>query len=384
VHKVIADIYERLPRRLQEAALEVHGVGVRRRANVMARICEGIRHTEVWTLEEQVVYTNSRLRVTLTDAIQEVPRYQHMRHLLAPLRDDKVPPLAILAQLPIVSKAEVSDSPDAFRSSRYRGPFLLKAQTSGTTGTPLGMWFTRRGKLLADALWHRRAIWTGYQPNDWVARIVGDPIVPMGRGAHEAPIRVSHTARRVYVSSFHLTEKSAPMVLRTLNDIRPSFIMGYPSALAYLAQIGLMTVGLEWRPRAIFYSSEPLLPHQGSVLRDYFDCPIRGLYGMAERVLSAAECPEGNFHLGLCDGYLEGQFDGSGNENNAVVTGLANPAMPLLRYQLDDSLQVRPGIACRCGRTLPVIEAVMNRRGDMVSTIAGMQIPAPAEKQTAS
>jgi phenylacetate-CoA ligase len=154
--------------------------------------------------------------------------------------------------------------------------------------------------------------------------------------------------------------------------------MGYPSALAYLAQIGLMTVGLEWRPRAIFYSSEPLLPHQGSVLRDYFDCPIRGLYGMAERVLSAAECPEGNFHLGLCDGYLEGQFDGSGNENNAVVTGLANPAMPLLRYQLDDSLQVRPGIACRCGRTLPVIEAVMNRRGDMVSTIAGMQIPAPA------
>ena len=318
----------------------------------------------------------NRLCEVLRHALVSVPRYASLRHLVPELTPDPQVMEEMLLEFPVVSREEISADPQAFRSSDP-SVSARRVMTSGTTGSPTTVWIDLLTRTVGDALGWRRTMWAGYEPGDCIARLVGDRAVPLSQPHPARPFRLSRTDRRLYLSTYHLDESTAIAMARELARLKPEFLMGYPSALEALACLARDSVDLsEWRPKAVLFSSEPLLEHQRHTIEHWVAAPIRGFYGCAERVVSAAECEHGQYHLSLVDGYIEGQFSGMSQGTAPRPTSLLNRAMPLIRYELDDDLRILHSVACSCGRTLPVIARVLTKMEDCISTPTGRRIGA--------
>jgi phenylacetate-CoA ligase len=372
---IARQIYDRLPPTGQNVALSLYGVNNRRRRRRWMPIIAALHDSEHWPEDRQREYVGDRLRRLLVDAVRQVPRYESLRPRLAEIEDPANDVFELLALFPPVSREEVLADQDAFLSRAFDRRRLTKTLSSGTTGTPFATWMEPEVFLTNDALGWRRTLWAGYQPGDWIARLVGDPVIPLSIRDPRPAYRVSWTDRRLYFSAYHLDESTAQRIADCLVARRPAFLMGYPSALDALFRFcGGRTDLSAWHPRAVLYSSEPLYEHQLETIRAVIDAPMRGWYSSAERVISAGECEEGQYHLSLVDGYVEGQFAELPVHQPARITGLLNRAMPLIRYELGDTVVPLPGQSCACGRTLPLIDRVLTKVEDSLRTPSGREI----------
>lgn len=369
-------LYDLAPNGAQTVALNALGLWQRRRWAAAGRLAESLSITERWSREQQRAYVDRRLRVVLLHAVEFVPRYRAFRRLERHLEDPSSDVFALLAEFPFVTRADVAERPTEYLSQAFRPNGLRVNATSGTTGSPLHIWVEPAVERVNDGLIRRRDLWAGYRRGDWIARLVGDPVVPLERSVG-APYRVSVTDRRVYLSTYHLSRETAPEFAQVLSRRRPSFLMGYPSALEALSRWADVDLG-EWRPKAVLFSSEPMLDHQREVIQSFVNAPLRGFYGSAERVVSAAQCEAGTYHLSLVDGYVEHQFDVSSPSSVSgaatPVTTLLNRAMPLIRYELGDTLNCTGDATCPCGRTLPMLSPVLTKAEDVVETPSGRLI----------
>jgi len=205
---------------------------------------------------------------------------------------------------------------------------------------------------------------------------VGDRIIPLRATAPTTVSITSFVDRRLYLSAYHLSSGNVGLYVEALRQCKPAFVMGYPSVLHALCSLyGRRVATRDWHPKAVLYSSEPLLDHQREMLEAAFAAECRGYYGCAERVLSATQCDHGTYHLSLLDGYLEGQFtSSSGDRQRALATTLTNMGMPLIRYEIGDMLEPLGWVGCSCGRTLPAISPVVTKSEDSICTPSGRAI----------
>jgi len=331
--------------------------------------------TEQMEREEQQRYVAKRLRFILTHTIETVPRYESLRPLIRQLDDPTTDVYSILLEFPAITREEVLTDSAAFRSRKPGGGRVVTTVTSGTTGTPFTTWMDIDTFYISDALAWRRNLWSGCRPGDWIARLVGDPVVPLTEIHPKNPWRISWVDRRLYLSTFHLNRETAQEYLDILDNIRPPFLMGYPSSLEILARFCIEANRMpKWRLRSVWFSSEPMFEHQREVITHVFRAPIRGFYGSAERIISAAECETGSYHFSLVDGYMEGQFGRLEMSEPAIITTLINRFMPLIRFKLGDAIQARPDARCSCGRTLPVMDPVVTKHEDWVETPSGRRV----------
>lgn len=365
--------YDLLPRPLQTAALNAYGLRNQAGAARHERFLRQIAPSEMWTGAQQREYVANRLRGLLEHAVDHVPRYRGLRHLLPDLRGSDADVMAVLGQFPRVTRAEILADSSAFLSNAFGRRELVATVTSGTTGTPMKTFLERHALDAGDALWWRRALWAGYERGDWTARLVGDHVVALSETAPSRPYRLSLVDRRIYLSTFHLDERTAGAIKELLQERKPAFLQGYPSALAALASLA-GPCDTAWQPKAVLYSSEPMYSHQREAIAAFVEAPVRGLYGCAERIVSAAECTHGGLHLSVIDGYVEGQFGDACDARPALITGLLSRAMPLIRFELGDTLAFRRDSHCPCGRTLPLLDPVVTKVEDSVHTGSGRVI----------
>jgi len=362
-------VYDRLPRFGRFIALNVFGFRTRIRMRMWDRYIKELAYTEHLSPDEQLVFVEDRLRVILAHALKTVPRYHRFKYLLNEVHKGNV--FAALNEFPVITRQEVLDNPDLFRSDDPGPGKIIKTVTSGTTGTPFTTWMHYKSFELSDAMSWRRNLWSGYRRGDWIARLVGDPIVPFSEHHPRKPWQISYTDKRLYLSTYHLNQETACAYLDILEKRQPAFIMGYPSALEILAAFSLdADRELAWRPRAVWFSSEPMFDHQFEIISKVFKAPILGYYGSAERILTAAQCEAGKYHISLFDGYMEGQFGVLQSRSPARLTSLVNRVMPLIRFELGDELTISDEV-CSCGRTLPVIEPVITKYEDCILTPSG-------------
>ena len=364
-------IYDSSGRALRVLYVNAYGLRNNSRCRQWERLLQKIEYTERLDREAQIRLVRDRLRKIIGFAINNVPYYKKFSSLGKDLNALNV--YKILEELPVVGKEDINREPGAFLSLSH-GDYLT-SRTSGTTGTPLYVHMDSYTFLLGDALWWRRTRWADFERGEWIARLVGDPIIPLRVKEPKKPWIISVLDRRIYLSTFHLSMDAAIRIGELLNRKRPAYIMGYPSSLEilgnYLDESGFE---IQWRPKNILFSSEPMYTHQEKVIKRVFKSDVRGLYGSGEKVISAAQCAEGTYHLSLVDGYLEGQFGIMENRQPGLVTTLTNKVMPLIRYEIGDVIKAEPSFSCRCGRTLPVIDPVITKQEDWVITPSGRKI----------
>ena len=102
-----------------------------------------------------------------------------------------------------------------------------------------------------------------------------------------------------------------------------------------------------------------------------FECPVVDEYGASEALSIAYGCSEGWLHVNADWVVLEPvdrdhrPTPPGETSHTVLLTNLANRVQPLVRYDLGDSITVKPE-PCACGSPLPAIQ-VEGRRDDIVS-----------------
>jgi phenylacetate-CoA ligase len=153
----------------------------------------------------------------------------------------------------------------------------------------------------------------------------------------------------------------------------------YPSSAFALARF-LESRNEHLPLRAVMTTGEPLLSVEREVIEERFQTRAYDSYGQAERVAFSSECEEHNGHHIFPEYAITEVVDEAGEALPAgrfgelVGTGLHNYAMPLIRYACGDAA-VLSDRSCPCGRTLPIIEGVVSRVGDLIVTPDGRTLP---------
>ncbi len=159
-----------------------------------------------------------------------------------------------------------------------------------------------------------------------------------------------------------------------LDAFDPTIIAAYPSALELLA--AEQEEGrLHLRPILTEIAGESVRAETTARMADAFRCKIRNTYGASEFLFFAMSCDHGWLHV--CSDWIilepvDEQFHPTppGESSYTVlITNLANRIQPIIRYDLGDSVVVRPD-PCPCGSHLPAIR-VAGRCDDVLRLRAG-------------
>ncbi len=154
-----------------------------------------------------------------------------------------------------------------------------------------------------------------------------------------------------------------------LNTIQPRFVAAYPSVLQCLADEQVQG-RLDIAPTLLWSGGEALSPVARQHIVSTFNCSLMNDYGASECMSLAFECPHGRMHLNA-DWVVLQAVDKHGRpvppgrpSHTSLLTNLANPIQPLIRYDLGDSITeyVDP---CPCGCLRPSF-SVSGRADDVL------------------
>lgn len=361
-------LYHRLPYPARCLAASLHGLRLRRfrYGPETPRLVEEALEREAWSAAAWRRYQDEHLGRLLERAVTRVPYYREL------WRGRPRAEWEELENWPVLEKETVRQNPRAFLAEDCQLRRMVEEHTSGSTGTPLTLWWSRetarRWYALVEA---RLRLWHGVSRRDRWA-ILGGQLVASAE-ATRPPFWVWNAAlRQLYLSSYHLAPAHVAAYLGAIARHRVVYLMGYPSAMAALARL-TQDAGLEApRLRVALSNAEPLDERQRGAIEAVFGGPVRDSYGNAELAAAASECASGTLHLWPEAAIVEVP-DGDGR---LIATGLLNTDMPLIRYEIGDRVAVAPkgASACACGRLLPALRAVEGRLDDVVRTPDGRRI----------
>jgi phenylacetate-CoA ligase len=253
-------------------------------------------------------------------------------------------------------------------------------ESSGTAGTPTPSFYTERDWVDVVERYSRK--WPGISPEDVFLVRTPYALMMTGHMAHSA-------ARACGATVVPGDNRSAAMpysrVVRVLHDlgVTLTWSMATETLLwAAAARSAGLDPGRDFpNLRALFVGGEPMTSARRRRISEVWGVPVVEDYGSTETGGLAGDCRAGRLHLWADRAIFEVydpqagaiRADGAGQ---LVVTPLNREAMPLIRYNLEDEVEVSYG-ECECGWRLPTVR-VRGRfgRGHCVSgvTIAQHQL----------
>ena len=311
------------------------------------------------------------LRGTVLHAMMSVPYYQHS------FQEAGVTPVSFkgpedIRRLPILTKTALREHADALLSRDYRGPLSSKT-TGGSTGEAVTIIKDRTVTAYARGAMWRNYAWWGIDIGDRQGRFWGVPITSSQRFKYKIVDRLSN---RIRFSSFNFSDDDLLAYYQRLKRFRPHYLYGYAS-MTYEFAAFIRRHSLEFSVPLAVTTAEILYPHQRDLIQEVLHCQTVNEYGCGEVGPLACECPEGRMHLMADYLYIEilkedGSPAGPGEIGEMVITELHSRAMPLIRYQIMDYVEVGDE-RCPCGRGLPLIRQVIGRQYDYLFSPSGQR-----------
>lgn len=339
-----------------------------------------LEKTQWWSPAELTELQNEKLRSLVKHVYKNVPYYRKVfdERRLTP-KDIKT--VDDLSKLPILTKTDVRRNYKELHSADFAKRRVKAGATGGSTGVSLQYYFDQDAWDIDWACHYRGWGHAGYKYGDKLALLFGYSLVP------DQPMSLSkrlrfQLERSLPLSAVHLSDEVMEEYVEILTKYCPSFIRGYASALfvfaSYLNRKGITSI----RPRAVFSTSEMLLPHFRQTIEEAFACEVFDGYGCRDGGANAMECAE---HTGLhisvermiMEFLMDGENVSPGQIGEITLTDLHNYAMPFIRYQPEDAgrLAEEP---CPCGRGLPLMEPPQGRTSDIMTFGNGITLSAPA------
>ena len=370
MHAWIENVYHQSPLSIQNTLVTLYGLKLRREryGKESSHFLRALRQSERFTEDQHREYQERQFVRLARHSIETVPYYRSWAKREGALSED-IKRLSDLRHFPIVDKATLKSRANDFVSDSYVQKRLVRLETSGTSGSPVPVFCDSQVRTHHYAFFSRLREWFGVNRGARRATLFGRIIMPPDR--NRSPFwRWDFANNNLLMSSYHLSESNLPDYYEQLRKAAPDEIIGYPSSLYQIANF-IQKRGLApLKVKVVFATAETLFPYQREAIEKAFRAPLINQYGCTEMAFFASQCEHGVMHFHPEHGITEVvRGDGeeyAGAEGSLVVTGLLNPVMPLIRYDIGDVVELGPEGTCSCGRSFPRIARLIGRVDDTV------------------
>ncbi|MFI5910819.1 AMP-binding protein [Dactylosporangium sp. NPDC051541] len=286
------------------------------------------------------------------------------------LQQDRLPAvLAAAERSPFYRKRGISALPEQPLTTKHdlrEGyPFGLLAcdradlatyhESSGSSGEPTASYYTEADWLDLAERFARK--WTGITPGDTM--LVRTPYALMITG------HLAHRAARLRGATVVPADNRSlatpySRVVRLLHDLGVTLTWSLPTDTLLWAAAARVAGYRDFPAlRALFVGGEPVSRAKKARIGRIWGAPVVEEYGATETGTLAGECEHGAMHLWADRAVFEVQDPATGElrpagRGSLVVTPLFREAMPLLRYAIEDEVEVEYR-DCPCGWHLPTV-----------------------------
>jgi len=327
------------------------------------------REAETMPRRDLAALQLARLGTSVTHAYRNVAQIR-AKFDAARVRPDDLNTLADLARFPFTEKSDLRDAYPFGLFAVPRAKLLRLHASSGTTGRPTVVGYTRADLDLWADLMARTLACAGARPGDIVHNAHGYGLFTGGLGVHGGAERLGCT---VVPMSGGGTERQVTL----LRDFGAAILCATPSYALNIAEVaarmGVDIAGLPLRHGA--FGAEPWSEPMRRDLEARLGITAVDIYGLSE-ILGpgvAAEChvAQNGLH-GWEDHFLFEIVDPQslrplpmGETGELVITTLTKEALPMVRYRTRDVTRLSD-TPCACGRTHVRIMRVAGRNDDML------------------
>jgi phenylacetate-CoA ligase len=310
-----------------------------------------------------------RLQDTVQRVAQRVPFYRDKFKKLGITPAD-IKSLDDVRRLPFTTTADLrANYPDGLLAVE-RDEAVRLHTSSGTTGKPKAIFFSRKDVENAAELIARSLVMTGITKKDVFQNM-------MSYGLFTGGLVMHYGAEKVGCLVIPSGPGTSERQLMLMQDFRTTAVHILPSYALYFAGF-LEQKGIDPRKdlalRKACVGAEPHTEETRRRIEQIYGCDVYNSYGLTEMNGPgiAFECEhKAGLHLWEDNFILEiihpdtGEPLPEGQTGEMVLTSLKREAMPILRYRTRDITSIIPE-PCKCGRTHRRFARITGRSDDML------------------
>jgi phenylacetate-CoA ligase len=263
-----------------------------------------------------------------------------------------------LAAVPLTTKHDLRAAYPFGMLAVPKSELATYHESSGSTGAPTASYYTAADWVDLVERFARKHV--GIEPSDTF--LVRTPYALMITG-HLAHAAARSRGATVVPADNRSLATPYSTVVRLLHDLDVTLTWSLAADTLLWASAAALA-GLEPASafpslRALFVGGDPLSPAKRARISELWGVPVVEEYGATETGSLAGQCPSGNLHLWADRAVFEVRDPVTGRctpagRGQLVVTPLYREAMPLLRYNTEDEVEVSID-DCACGWTLPAV-----------------------------
>lgn len=287
-----------------------------------------------------------------------------------------------ITQWPILTRKELQENRYNMFSDGYRSKYfyqqLYRQASSGSSGTPVNVYWDYQNLYSSNlSLWRRRLKFYQVTPKDKCVmfNLHAFNSDPQNNGLHYT-ISPSNMLL-INISLIHKNDNYRE-VLEVIDKFQPDWLYIQPYILNKLIMV---YSSLSIRPpksiRYIESVGEILLEELRIRAQDFFGVPIANMYGSEEMNGIAYECPFHKMHILEDNVFVECLNNGSISmygEGESIISNVNNHAMPVIRYNQGDIIEIENETACSCGECSRTIKVVKGRKLESISVSEDIEI----------
>jgi phenylacetate-CoA ligase len=334
------------------------------------------------TIDELRALQLERLRETLRVVYERVPHYTRAFGE-AGVHPDELESLADLARFPFTAKHDLRANYPFGLFAVPREDVLRIHASSGTTGKPTVVGYTRGDIDTWAELMARSIAAAGGRAGDVVHVAYGYGLFTGGLGAHYGAERLGCTVVPV---SGGMTERQVQLI----TDFRPRIVMVTPSYFLAIAD-EMERVGIDPASTSLeigMFGAEPWTNEMRDEIEARCGIDAVDLYGLSEVIgpgvaQESVETKDGlhvwedHFYPEIIDPETHDPLP-DGDEGELVFTSLTKEAMPIVRYRTRDLTRLLPGTSHAPHRRM---QKVTGRSDDMMIVRGVNVFPSQIEEQ---
>jgi len=322
-----------------------------------------------------------RMRWSLTHAYTNVPHYKQSFDA-AGVHPDDLKSLADLARFPFTVKTDLRNNYPFGLFAVPRGQINRIHASSGTTGQPTVVGYTKADLAMWDEVMERSLRASGLRAGDLLHNAYGYGLFTGGLGVHGGAEKMGLTVVPV---SGGMTERQ----VRLIEDFQATGITVTPSYMLSILD-EYRRQGLDPRKSPLevgIFGAEPWTNAMREEVEQSFDMHAVDIYGLSEVMGPgvSCECVESKDGLHIWEDHFypeiidpeTGAVLPDGALGELVFTSLSKEAFPIIRYRTRDLTRLLPGTA----RSMRRMEKVTGRSDDMMILRGVNVFPTQIEEQ---
>jgi phenylacetate-CoA ligase len=323
---------------------------------------------ECMTKEDKDQLQLERLQETLSRAYHNVPHYRRLfqKHGIDP---EDLQSLSDLAKLPFTYKTDLRDNYPYDMFAVSLSEVVRIHSSSGTTGKPTVVGYTRRDLNTWSELMARALTCGGATRHDVIQNAYGYGLFTGGLGFH-------YGGEKIGASIIPISGGNTDRQVMIMKDYGSTILACTPSYALFLAET-LEDLGIkpeELKLKFGIFGAEPWSENMRREIETRLKIKALDIYGLSEIIGPgvAVECLEQKGLHVMEDHFIvevidpaTGEVLPEGESGELVFTSLTKEALPIIRYRTGDISRITPE-PCACGRTFRRIGRIQGRTDDML------------------